>query len=193
MTDPGTELQPTQTYVPERWERACELLNLRIAAISKEASLALPKSLAERLGAAARLYGGSHALRANGFGREAQDVFLVALSVGLPVDVCARLAGVNPRTPYTYRERDEVFKREWEDALETSTGAIETKLSDWVLGTDEPTVAHIRAAELLLRSRSRAHRRDRQDLGASVRVLDGPNGMRGIEVRTTGGGARIPD
>lgn len=54
-----------------------------------------------------------------------EDKFFFALRSGLSISNAARAANVNRRTVYKWRDDDEHFAAEWDDALEEGTDLLE--------------------------------------------------------------------
>lgn len=104
--------------------------------------------------------------------RERREQFLAALAAGYPISVAAQIAGVAERTIYRIRGRDEAFAREWELALEASVDPIESRLAGIALTGAADSMATVRAAETLLRGRSRRYRKDGEQ-GATVTLRQG--------------------
>lgn len=119
-------------------------------------------------------------------------MFLTGIAAGLGIGLSARLSGPTTRAWYALRSRDPEFSREWDDALEESTDTVAAHLQDIAM-RDSVTRETIKAAELLLRMRSRPMRTDMRPTAASVRLTEDTEGRRGIELRLSGGGARTPD
>src|SRR5690606_19007563 len=109
---------------------------------------------------------------------ERKEGFLAALAAGIPVKQAADMVGVSLSALYRERSVSERFRADWEAALEVGVGEIEERLRRWVeASTDDglPTVAQVRAAEVLLKSRSRRFNAPAGERQAEAR-LDAPNG-----------------
>lgn len=89
--------------------------------------------------------------------REAKREFLSYLAAGLAVDMAAELAGVASTTVYDARQRDEAFAAEWTAALDASCGPIERRLEHVAMTASVDSMAGVRAAETLLKGRSRRY------------------------------------
>lgn len=116
---------------------------------------------------------------------ERREGFLAALAAGIPVKMAADMVGVSLSTLYRERARSERFRADWDAALEAGVGEIEEKLRRWTLAETPdglPTVAQVRAAEVLLKQRSRRFNSGGEPREASAR-LDAPGGAGSLTVR----------
>lgn len=112
-------------------------------------------SLQARIDAAAVsvTYGaGQRAVRATD---DHKALFLLWLGTGLPIAVSAALTGVTADTMYRHRRQDKEFAEAWDDALEASLAPIEERMSEIAINGNPESMATVRAAELMLRRRSR--------------------------------------
>ena len=129
----------------------------------------LAKSAGTRVASAQMAHARARARRSLPRGAQLQ-AFLVCLSSALTVSEAAEVAGIPRRTLYNRRERDSEFAAAWDCALEASLGAIEERLRQWVFAeAGGPTLAQVRAAEVLLRLRHPAFRRE-QAIGCELGV-----------------------
>lgn len=140
--------------------------------------------MAERLRVTAARIERERALRRVPLTRESKHRFLEALSAGLAIDMAADVAGVASRTLYRERERDPAFAQEWQDALESSVSPIERRLESIALDGDPGSMATVRAAETLLRGRSRRYN-PKGDSAATVRMSQSSD-SRSITVSLSG-------
>lgn len=84
---------------------------------------------------------------------KARRVFLAALSAGLLVDDAAEVCGRSVAALYRLRNRDEAFRRDWDDAREASCAPIERRLEEIARHGAIDSMATVRAAEVSLRHR----------------------------------------
>lgn len=116
---------------------------------------------------------------------ERREGFLAALAAGMTVQQAADMVGVSLSTLYREKRNSTRFRDDWDAALEVGVGEIEERLRRWVEAqTDDglPTVAQVRSAEVLLKSRSRRFNAPNEPREASAR-LDAPNGTGSLTVR----------
>ena len=57
-----------------------------------------------------------------------QDLFLVALTDTVNVTLACRRAGIPRRTVYDWRDADEAFARQWDEALDEGIDLLEAEL-----------------------------------------------------------------
>ena len=88
---------------------------------------------------------------------ERRELFLAGLRAGISVSKSCRAAGIAERTAYRERARNEVFAREWAEALEAAIEPLEERLEEIAYEGDMGSMATVRAAETLLRGRSRRY------------------------------------
>ena len=111
--------------------------------------------------------------------------FLAALAAGMTVQQAADMVGVSLSTLYREKSKSERFRQDWESALEVGVGEIEERLRRWTMADTPdglPTVAQVRSAEVLLKSRSRRFNAPAGEREASAR-LDAPGGAGSLTVR----------
>lgn len=116
---------------------------------------------------------------------ERREGFLAALAAGIPVKTAADMVGVSLSTLYREKRNSERFRQDWEAALEVGVGEIEERLRRWTMAETAdglPTVSQVRAAEVLLKSRSRRFNAPAAERQAEAR-LDAPNGSGSLTVR----------
>lgn len=113
---------------------------------------------------------------------EWMDPFIDALRDGKSVTAAAAFAGVGRTTVYEHRESNEVFRKFWDDAIESGTDRLEDEALRRALeGTDEPVyqggvnVGSIRKYSdtltiFLLKARRPEKFRDNVDIKHSGRV-----------------------
>lgn len=88
---------------------------------------------------------------------ERRELFLAGLRAGISVSRSCRAAGIAERTAYRERGRNEAFARDWADALEAAVEPLEDRLEEIAYEGDMGSMATVRAAETLLRGRSRRY------------------------------------
>lgn len=103
--------------------------------------------------------------------KEARREFLSYLASGMAVDQAAELAGVASATVYMHRNKDEAFAAEWSAALDASCGPIERRLEHVAMTASVDSMAGVRAAETLLKGRSRRYHPPQQPRQAGEMTL----------------------
>ena len=118
----------------------------------------LPEDAAERIRVAAERARRELRARPRPITRECREIFLASLTAGLAVDDAAAAADRSIGGFYAMRDRDPEFARRWADAIEASCGGIERALEDTLHRAPLDSMARVRAAEVLLKTRHPAHR-----------------------------------
>lgn len=97
------------------------------------------------------------ALRAVRFDKVRQEVYLAAIAAGVPQHVAAvTVAGVSPSTPQWHARHDPEFKAALEEAWAIRSSKMEERLENIAMDGDPGSMATVRAAETVLKSRAGA-------------------------------------
>ena len=90
--------------------------------------------------------------------KERREGFLEAIRCGVTTTRAADLVGVSRRAIYAALERDETFRRQYDDARDIAAEVIEARLEEIAMSGDRNSMATVRAAEVLLKGRSQRYR-----------------------------------
>lgn len=106
--------------------------------------------------------------------RQDREDFLSLLASGISIDDAAEVVDRNISVLYNARKALPEFDRAWADALEVGCSPVERRLQSIALDGDAGSMATVRAAEVLLKTRHRAHQQAKSpSMSATV---EGPNG-----------------
>lgn len=139
--------------------------------------------VSERMRAAAERMAHDGRTRAVPVTKERREAFLTALRAGIKVSAAARYAGCSERGMYRLRASDEAFAKEWTEAWEASIEALEDRLEAIAFDGKMDSMSTVRAAETLLRGRSKRYQIGPGAQAASVKV-DSQTGQISVSVGT---------
>jgi hypothetical protein len=94
---------------------------------------------------------------------KARKLFLDALACGDSISRAARAAGGEPRNFKRWREEDEAFAADWDEAIEEGTDFIEDEATNRALKKSDPLMAMI----------LKARRPDKYDRGSKLELSGG--------------------